>query len=316
VNTAINSIQLFSNLSQEEAHAWFTQRELMNIGGQTPHSKNNGRILGCDVSYSNARKRDANLRPEEQLSHLKPGNQLSVAMTVAFQRQDRQIKHPTILSVATPSLDDKTEQPDWKIYVDDNGKLKREEFRKAIQTINTHIKACSDKMPNKKVVLSAFGSQNFISALDGNGDANDKNEALKILQECQRELINELKTSGRTVNFTALSANDGFWASVNRNLPENNKIQAVDKTQPGIPGNWIDDDVIIVNAWDPHSLIGNGCAGDQSIDGFIGRNSLCHYAHAEAIRRYNTSKESENPIQFAIIQPNSITNNTEPHVRE
>jgi hypothetical protein len=37
-----------------------------------------------------------------------------------------------------------------------------------------------------------------------------------------------------------------------------------------------------VNAWDPHALVGNGCAKDNSLDGYIGRNSLVHEAHALA----------------------------------
>jgi hypothetical protein len=40
---------------------------------------------------------------------------------------------------------------------------------------------------------------------------------------------------------------------------------------------------MIVNAWDPCSLVGNGCKVDDSMDGFVGRNSLVHEAHAHAI---------------------------------
>jgi hypothetical protein len=44
--------------------------------------------------------------------------------------------------------------------------------------------------------------------------------------------------------------------------------------------------VIIVNAWDPCSVIGNGCNNDHSIDGFIGRNSLVHEAHVMLIQAF------------------------------
>jgi hypothetical protein len=56
-----------------------------------------------------------------------------------------------------------------------------------------------------------------------------------------------------------------------------------------LPGTWITDKTMIVNARDPCSLVGNGCKLDDSNDGFIGRNSLAHEVHAHAIlsRRNN-----------------------------
>ena len=38
----------------------------------------------------------------------------------------------------------------------------------------------------------------------------------------------------------------------------------------GVP---CDDETLIVNAWDPHSLVGNGNAADNSLDGFVGRHT-------------------------------------------
>ncbi len=35
-------------------------------------------------------------------------------------------------------------------------------------------------------------------------------------------------------------------------------------------------DALFVNAWDPHSLPGNGNAGDISLDGYVGRSSAVH----------------------------------------
>lgn len=36
-------------------------------------------------------------------------------------------------------------------------------------------------------------------------------------------------------------------------------------------------DTLIVNAWDPHSVIGNGNAKDNSLDGYVGRNCNAHF---------------------------------------
>jgi hypothetical protein len=54
-----------------------------------------------------------------------------------------------------------------------------------------------------------------------------------------------------------------------------------------IPGNWIKDGDLILNAWDSHSLLGNGLAKDNSIDGFIGRSSLIHFMHALMCSMFN-----------------------------
>jgi len=40
--------------------------------------------------------------------------------------------------------------------------------------------------------------------------------------------------------------------------------------------------MIIVNAWDPHALVRNGCNDDNSMDGHVGCASLGHEAHALA----------------------------------
>ena len=37
------------------------------------------------------------------------------------------------------------------------------------------------------------------------------------------------------------------------------------------------EDALIVNAWDPHSMPGNGNACDWSLDGFVGRSSAIHF---------------------------------------
>lgn len=36
-------------------------------------------------------------------------------------------------------------------------------------------------------------------------------------------------------------------------------------------------DTLYQNAWDPHSIVGNGNAGDRSLDGFFGRSTTMHF---------------------------------------
>jgi len=71
-----------------------------------------------------------------------------------------------------------------------------------------------------------------------------------------------------------------FWKNVPDKIPE--EIEYMGR----VPGQWLSDKVIIVNAWDPCSVIGNGCNNDHSIGGFIGRNSLVHEAHVMLIQAF------------------------------
>ena len=47
---------------------------------------------------------------------------------------------------------------------------------------------------------------------------------------------------------------------------------------------------MIVNAWDPCSLVGIVCKADDSMDGFVGRNSLVHEAHAHVILSWRNDR--------------------------
>ena len=44
-----------------------------------------------------------------------------------------------------------------------------------------------------------------------------------------------------------------------------------------VPGILTDEDTLYQNAWDPHSMAGNGNKGDNSLDGFVGRSTTLHF---------------------------------------
>jgi hypothetical protein len=44
-----------------------------------------------------------------------------------------------------------------------------------------------------------------------------------------------------------------------------------------VPDILTESDTLYQNAWDPHSMVGNGNGGDHSLDGFVGRNTLMHF---------------------------------------
>ncbi|MET0964117.1 MAG: hypothetical protein ABWY05_15070 [Noviherbaspirillum sp.] len=202
-----------------------------------------------------------------------PGNQLSLSMRVPIRTVDGRVCRPVILSVSAPALDTPA-QPEWKHYVK-NGKLDTAAYRTSFDTLAGRIKQCAAMPANKEaqVVLSGFGLANFLAGLS----RSDKSAAIKIGAEVMTQLIRDLRKGGVDVAYTDYSGASPPWPAVNAALGTDGI-----KCLGSIPGNWIKDQQIIVNAWDPHALVGNGCAQDSSLDGYIGSNSLVHETHALA----------------------------------
>jgi hypothetical protein len=89
------------------------------------------------------------------------------------------------------------------------------------------------------------------------------------------EVVIELRKQGKDVGFTDID--HVFCDKINAKIDEK-KLHI--KVLGRIPGTWIHDGDLMLNAWDPSSLLGNGLAADNSLDGFYGRNSLIHFQHA------------------------------------
>ena len=260
---AVGSIKLHTALAADEAAKVAYQREIVNIGMNRDFSKDTNReILGCETS-----------RMMESEVAQAPGNQLSLSMRVPIRTADGRVCRPVILSVSAPALDTST-QPEWKHYVK-NGTFDAAAYRTAFEALAGHIKQCAAMPANKgaQVVLSGFGLANFLAGLPG----SDKSAAIKIGGEVMTQLIRDLRKDGVDLAYTDYSGTSPPWPAVNAALGTDGV-----KCVGSIPGNWIKDQQIIVNAWDPHALVGNGCAQDNSLDGHIGRNSLVHETHALA----------------------------------
>ena len=263
----VASIQLDTALPADEAARVAYERELVNMAMNRPFDEEiNEKVLGCKSS-----------RMTNSEAAQTPGNQLSISMRVPILTVDGRTCNPVILSVSAPALDT-AKQPEYPHYVKD-GQLDADAYRTAFQTLASHIRQCAAMPENKgaQVVLSGFGLANFLAGLS----SQERTKAIAIGAEVFIALIGELRADGVEVAYTDYSGSAPPWPQVNDALG-NNRLQCVGS----IPGKWIKDQQIIVNAWDPHALVGNGCQQDNSLDGFIGRNSLVHEAHALACVLY------------------------------
>jgi hypothetical protein len=270
----IKTIKIYSDLNKTEAEKMAFMRDLVNIkGAREFDNKSNQSILGCEQSYisSNTKVR-------------KPGNQVSVEMRAPFcNPKNKEVVSPILLSVSAPALDIKT-QPEWNEYVDSKGKLIQKNFELALTKIASHVRACAHEHPDHRVVLSAFGMNNFIAGLT----PDQQEVALAIGHKAYAQMIGELRASGKEVVFSDRDDTSPFWKDVNISLQALSSSEAEPIAFVGsMPGDWMNNKDIIVNAWDPNSVIGNGCNEDRSFDGAVGTHSLCHYLHTLACAMFS-----------------------------
>jgi hypothetical protein len=260
---AVGSIKLHTALAADEAGKVAYQREIVNIAMQKHFDKaTNSAALGCETSRM----------MESEVAQI-PGNQLSLSMRAPLKTTDGRVCFPVILSVSAPALDTSS-QPEFKHYVK-NQQFDSAAYRTSFEALAGHIKQCAAMPENKgaEVVLSGFGLANFLAALP----KPDKEAAIAVGADVMTRLIRDLRNDGVKVAYTDYSGTAAPWPAVNVALGTDGI-----KCLGSIPGKWIKDEQIIVNAWDPHALVGNGCNMDQSLDGYIGRNSLVHETHALA----------------------------------
>ncbi len=273
------SFKVYSALDDQTQNQMVCQRQLWNIGNfDAPKAIENQACIGVSHSFA-GRPVDAsqNLpRPE-----LQPGNQVAVSMKTPLMTASGKIREVVVLSCTAPALDS-TDQPEFDIYVSPptnagdktSPRLKQAAYKKAFDTIAGQVLQCAKDHPeSKRVVLPAIGMNAFLSKLN----AADKATAIEIGTQALADLVVTLRKEGKEVVFTDKDDPSAIMAIINGHL---DKVKSERIVRAGkIPGDWIADNDLIVNAWDPHSLVGNKLAQDYSIDGFIGRNTLLHFMH-------------------------------------
>lgn len=271
-----SDMEAFCAMPAEESRQMVFVRELETRYGRAHFS-----AQANETALGNARAAMRDL-PQARL----PGNQLALLMRVPMwtgegspsQIRKDLVPRPLILSVCAPALDE-CDEPEWDQYVDSQGALKESAYKLAMETLSRQIVQAASACPGHEVVLSAFGMNNYISKLQTEARA----KAYDIGVANMRSLIEMLRAQRVAISYTDKDSDTDFWKRVNQGLAA--PIGYAGK----LPGAWVKDSVMIVNAWDPCSLVGNGCAKDFSMDGFVGRNSLVHEAHAHAILAWRNS---------------------------
>ena len=267
----LNSLKAYSKLDGATTQDVAFQRDLANLGmmdiaaitaSDQEGGTLNASVLGNQKSYVSSHPGSA---------AVKPGNQVSLAMNTPLRRADGVVKNVTVLSSPAPALDSSM-QPEWSSYVDAQGKLDTARYRTAMASIRDHLVSCATGHAGPRVVLTGIGTASFLGGLD---DA-DKTAARTIVAEMLAGVARDLQGLGKQVAFYDKS--DAFTNALNERNQGDPTIAYLGKLE----ANWEEDGDLILNAWDPHSLIGNGLKLDNSGDGLLCRHTLLHLMHAMA----------------------------------
>jgi hypothetical protein len=260
----VEPFTMYTALSEDIANRMATERELVNIEMKGKSASQNEKVLGNKKSLA---QRDTDV--------VQPGNQLSLATKTKIRCHNGELREIILLSESGPALD-VASQPEVDIYTYKSlfggRKLHRREFAIALETLKSHTLACATRNKDcKRVVLAAIGAANFLKILD----KKHRQYAQDMIASMLAEVVIELRKQGKDVGFTDID--HVFCDKINARIDEK-KLHI--KVLGRIPGTWIHDGDLMLNAWDPSSLLGNGLAADNSLDGFYGRNSLIHFQHA------------------------------------
>jgi hypothetical protein len=294
----LDSMEISCKLDDSTARKMAFQRELDNMGNNKRSMPlQNMEVTGWARSFANESARAA--VPGTTPEVLLPGNQLSLAVDTPMVREDGAIVNVTVLSFVGPALDSDL-QPEYALYAtwSDNREDKdntpgptsfnNELFKKAYSTIKSQALAHTIKHPDKKeFALTGVGLDAYLAGLMDGTKEGFKADAQKIGARILAELAIELRQKGIAVVFTDLNDNilnlvNAELADIEKNPPENMELK---HARPiglvgKIPGNWITPGIVIFNAWDTHTLLGNKQKNDPSIDGAHGANTLIHLQHA------------------------------------
>lgn len=245
----------------------------------------------------------------------------------------------SVLSVSAPAMDDnaaamnainsrpvKFARPEMQTYIDFTSAsstvapvFKADNYQTACETLRTHVVKgaqlhSTNKNSSGRVIMCAYGVKAFLSALREVIDTKYGTEYAKtataIMAQEFAKTVTELRMMGQEVSFSDISKYvddrqefvcQDFWDLVNANLKSagQDELKSVNGFDSKLGQNWVKKGDLIINAWDPDSLLGNALVMDNSFDGHLGRRSTIHLTHALACRLFH-SPENKPGAQIKI----------------
>ena len=177
---------------------------------------------------------------------------------------------------------DDEDQPDYKHFIGDPDITKK--MNEKYERIFRLMVACAKEVGLTKIVVSLVGADNFAKKYDAKEMKGPmgENERKAFFQRTVWapafiKVHKETVKSNPDIKWAFMGAEDKY-GNPSTALQIVQKYKAYIKNLGWFPDilddPWVDlDTTLFINAWDPHSVAGNGNAKDQSLDGQMGRRT-------------------------------------------
>lgn len=255
-----NALSMISLISKKDKEVGARLAFEKNISPNTDKALSKA-ILGHSEGYAQ--------RHPELLAGSSP---VSTRTTVDMIRPDGSIVTPTVLCVSSPALG--KNGAELATYLLPDGRLNTDLYAKARQAITdqviVNVRSLNANNERKRVVLSAAGMGEFIAGLS----KEDAASATKLAAKEMADLITQLGKDKVSVVYTDKDDQGAFWRQVNEYLDEGARPAFVG----ALPGNWVDDNDLIVNSTSGFYQPGHGGQAGKSLDGQFG-DTLLFDAH-------------------------------------
>tara|TARA_B100000482_G_C12608465_1_gene298049 strand:+ start:1072 stop:2625 length:1554 start_codon:yes stop_codon:yes gene_type:complete len=219
------------------------------------------------VSQERARKA---LEFMQKLDLMKVNDQIK-KMESVLEKEEKKVATIHVINSIGYAFDDSS-QPDANFFCTNMIITKIDEYKVAVQKIVHKIIKCAEHLKLKRIMLAEVGCGFFA----GPNQDLAKTTFYKALQECTVESNDfEFGLLGKGITTNFLKNAIGESNEIRVNLRKHTFFDGVhlfpnfveDKTQEFL------NETLFVNAWDPHSVAGNGNGQDNSLDGFFGRST-------------------------------------------
>lgn len=218
---------------------------------------------------------------------------LSKEDQVFLQRKDSLDVH--VINVIGFAFDDER-QPDYR-YFQPFDESKMEELKTLLKNIFRMIFACAKQFGVQTIWLSNFGGFAFAEHFK---NAENKHIGRAAYLQFYLQCFDEVRV-GETFTIHVLGVkHDEFFSEMKNRFPDcqMNKIPEA-----------LNDTDLFVNAWDPHSMVGNGNVGDDSLDGYFGRHSdLWWRCHPSLNMAMKNTKVVQYPLAKAATEKKQLLN--------
>lgn len=185
-------------------------------------------------------------------------------------------KYIHVLSVYGLAFDSE-EQPDYKRYMTIAENKRAEEFKKEMTCMFNKIVHCFKTKKFKYLLMHGVGMGVF-NTFAMNLGIHSVDIFIGCCVEHLGPLFNDNDTKTLYLNFPPPKKGVPMITQeiINIKFSEHKNIHYKGRNFPDIIGDFSNgelSDMLVINAWDPFSVVGNGNAGDISLDGFIGKHT-------------------------------------------